>query len=193
MEGEWLIAFRRLGLARLPGWAWRRRGAVLASSSTWAWPMNPHLFALASGVLTHNSKPNGLPESVTDRVRRSHEQWFHFTKEPRYFAAVDEVREPQVDPERGRSGLGSCPAPCGPSPPNRQVPTGSASTTSPPTQLAAPPHHPRMVAVGDLRRVRGWDGGRSWRGEVGGRIRTEADTPAVAWVCRPPGTWRSAR
>lgn len=55
------------------------------------------------------SKPNGLPESVTDRVRRSHEQWFHFTKEPRYFAAVDEVREPQVDPERGRSGLGKLP------------------------------------------------------------------------------------
>lgn len=40
------------------------------------------------------SKPNGLPESVTDRVRRSHEQWFHLTREPRYFAAVDEVREP---------------------------------------------------------------------------------------------------
>jgi hypothetical protein len=40
------------------------------------------------------SKPNGLPESVTDRVRRSHEQWFHFTKEPRYFAAIDELREP---------------------------------------------------------------------------------------------------
>ena len=39
------------------------------------------------------AKPNGLPESVTDRVRRSHEQWFHFTKEPRYFSAVDEVRE----------------------------------------------------------------------------------------------------
>lgn len=39
------------------------------------------------------SKPNGLPESVTDRVRRSHEQWFHFTKSPKYFAAVDEIRE----------------------------------------------------------------------------------------------------
>jgi hypothetical protein len=39
------------------------------------------------------SKPNGLPESVTDRVRRSHEQWFHFTLEPRYFSAVDEIRE----------------------------------------------------------------------------------------------------
>lgn len=42
------------------------------------------------------AKPNGLPESVTDRVRRSHEQWFHFTKEPRYFSAVDEIREPQT-------------------------------------------------------------------------------------------------
>ena len=40
------------------------------------------------------SKPNGLPESVTDRVRRSHEQVFHLTREPRYFAGVDEVREP---------------------------------------------------------------------------------------------------
>jgi len=40
------------------------------------------------------SKPNGLPESVTDRVRRSHEDWVHLTKLPRYFAAVDEIREP---------------------------------------------------------------------------------------------------
>ena len=39
------------------------------------------------------AKPNGLPESVTDRVRRSHEQWFHFTKQPRYFSAIDEIRE----------------------------------------------------------------------------------------------------
>jgi hypothetical protein len=38
-------------------------------------------------------KPNGLPESVTDRVRRSHEQVFHFTRQPRYYSAVDEVRE----------------------------------------------------------------------------------------------------
>jgi DNA modification methylase len=43
------------------------------------------------------SKPNGLPESVTDRVRRSHEQWFHFVKKPRYFSAVDEIREPHAD------------------------------------------------------------------------------------------------
>jgi DNA modification methylase len=40
------------------------------------------------------SKPNGLPESVTDRVRRSHEDWVHLVKQQRYFAAVDAVREP---------------------------------------------------------------------------------------------------
>lgn len=53
------------------------------------------------------AKPNGLPESVTDRVRRSHEQWFMFTKQPRYFSAVDEVREPQQsigERHEGRSG-----------------------------------------------------------------------------------------
>lgn len=44
------------------------------------------------------SKPNGLPESVTDRVRRSHEQWFHFTLQPRYFSAVDEIREDALRP-----------------------------------------------------------------------------------------------
>lgn len=51
------------------------------------------------------SKPNGLPESVTDRVRRSHEQWFHLTKLPRYFSAVDEIREPHTEPD-GRPGYG---------------------------------------------------------------------------------------
>ena len=40
------------------------------------------------------AKPNGLPESVTDRVRRSHETWFHLVRQPRYYSAVDEIREP---------------------------------------------------------------------------------------------------
>ena len=47
------------------------------------------------------SKPNGLPESVTDRVRRSHEQWFHFTKSGTYFSAVDEIREPHIFGHKG--------------------------------------------------------------------------------------------
>lgn len=40
------------------------------------------------------AKPSALPESVNDRVRRTHETWFHLTKQGRYYAAVDEVRTP---------------------------------------------------------------------------------------------------
>ena len=50
------------------------------------------------------NKPNGLPESVTDRVRRSHEFWFHFTLEPRYYSAVDEIREEIQHPDWSRPG-----------------------------------------------------------------------------------------
>lgn len=46
------------------------------------------------------SKPNGLPESVSDRVRASHEYWFHLVKSPRYFTGIDEIRQPQKQPER---------------------------------------------------------------------------------------------
>ncbi len=49
------------------------------------------------------SKPNGLPESVTDRVRRSHEQVFHLVKQPRYYSAVDEVREAHAEVSLRRS------------------------------------------------------------------------------------------
>jgi DNA modification methylase len=44
-------------------------------------------------------KPNGLPESVTDRCRVSHEYLFHFTRQGRYFAAMDEIREPSETAE----------------------------------------------------------------------------------------------
>lgn len=55
------------------------------------------------------SKPNGLPESVRDRVRRSHEQWFHFTLQPRYFAALDEIREPHSTNTHARRRDGLAP------------------------------------------------------------------------------------
>lgn len=50
---------------------------------------------LARAVLVWD-KPNGLPERVTDRVRRSHEDWVHLTKQPTYFGAVDEIRQPHT-------------------------------------------------------------------------------------------------
>lgn len=52
------------------------------------------------------SKPNGLPEPVTDRVRRSHETWFHFTKSPRYYSAVDEIRERHLTVTPGTRSTG---------------------------------------------------------------------------------------
>lgn len=50
------------------------------------------------------SKPNGLPESVTDRVRRSHEDWVHLTRRPRYYSAVDEIRTPHAEVRTGLAG-----------------------------------------------------------------------------------------
>src|SRR5690606_15589915 len=65
------------------------------------------------------SKPNGLPESVTDRVRRSHEDWVHLTKQPRYLSAIDEIREPHIypfdtrHPRGGRRSINPDGTPCG--------------------------------------------------------------------------------
>jgi DNA modification methylase len=52
------------------------------------------------------AKPNGLPESVRDRVARKHEQWFHFTKSERYYSAVDAIRE-QYQTSRDNPGGGN--------------------------------------------------------------------------------------
>lgn len=54
-------------------------------------------------------KPNGLPEPTTDRVRRSHETWFHFTRNQKHFACINEIREPHKHQDsptarRGPSG-----------------------------------------------------------------------------------------
>jgi len=54
----------------------------------------PHTFALASGIITHNSKPNPMPESVTDRPTESHEYILMLTKNSRYYWDADAVREP---------------------------------------------------------------------------------------------------
>ena len=67
-------------------------------------------------------KLNGLPESVTDRCRDSHEYLFHFVKSPRYFAAVDEIRVVTSDVVAGPQCVPLC-ALCG-RPPNALAPVG---------------------------------------------------------------------
>jgi DNA modification methylase len=55
---------------------------------------DPGLNLIARAVTVWN-KTNGMPESVKDRVRRSHDDWVHLVKSPRYYSAIDELREPQ--------------------------------------------------------------------------------------------------
>jgi hypothetical protein len=47
-------------------------------------------------------KPNGMPESVTDRPTVSHETIFLLTKQPRYFYDAEAIREPLADESIGR-------------------------------------------------------------------------------------------
>lgn len=82
-------------------WNTRNRAAVVKvepRGETEVWDIGvadePHLFALASGVLSHNSKPNPMPESVTDRPTKSHEYVFLLAKDSRYYYDADAVREP---------------------------------------------------------------------------------------------------
>ncbi len=56
------------------------------------------------------AKPNPMPESVTDRPTKAHEQVFLLTKSPRYFYDAEAVREPLVKGvagsrfDRGKTG-----------------------------------------------------------------------------------------
>lgn len=71
--------------------------AIRASRAREFWDIGvedePHLFALASGVLTHNSKPNPMPESVTDRPTKAHEYIFLLTKAERYYFDAEAITE----------------------------------------------------------------------------------------------------
>lgn len=55
----------------------------------------PHLFALASGVLTHNS---AMPESVTDRPSNALEWLFLFSKSRTYYFDSEAIRQRHADP-----------------------------------------------------------------------------------------------
>lgn len=66
----------------------------------------PHLFALASGILTHNSKPNPMPESVRDRCTKAHEYVFLLSKSARYYFDQEAIQEPAAYPNDNRGERG---------------------------------------------------------------------------------------
>jgi DNA modification methylase len=92
-------------------WRWTRRGhhnekdrgeivEIRKSRAREYWDVevadHPNLFALASGVLTHNSKPNPMPESTEDRCTKSHEYLFHLSKSARYFYDATAIAEESI-------------------------------------------------------------------------------------------------
>ena len=68
---------------------------------------NSHLFSLASGILTHNSKPNPMPESVKDRPTKSHEYIFLLTKNARYYYDAEAIKELSKKPKDNRGERGN--------------------------------------------------------------------------------------
>lgn len=53
----------------------------------------PHVFSLSSGILSHNSKPNPMPESVKDRCTKSHEYIFLLSKSKNYYYNYEAIKE----------------------------------------------------------------------------------------------------
>lgn len=99
-------------------WRWERSGhhnekdrgeivEIRASRARHFWDIavedEPHMFALASGVLTHNCKPNPMPESVKDRCTKAHEYVFLLSKSQKYFFDSEAMKEPSADPKGSAS------------------------------------------------------------------------------------------
>ena len=68
---------------------------------------DPHLFALASGILTHNSKPNPMPESVGDRPTKAHEYIFLLSKSAKYYYDGEAIKEDAVCTDRPSAAKGT--------------------------------------------------------------------------------------
>lgn len=69
----------------------------------------PHRFAIGcidrGWILRNNiiwAKPNGMPESVSDRFSKKHEFVFFFTKQKSYFFDLDAIREPHKQSSQER-------------------------------------------------------------------------------------------
>lgn len=74
----------------------------------------PHRFAIGAierGWILRNdciwAKPNGMPESVTDRFSKKHEYFFFFVKSQKYYFNLDAVRDKhkQVSIDRLKRGI----------------------------------------------------------------------------------------
>lgn len=67
-------------------WGMIERGWILRNSIIWA-------------------KPNHMPESVTDRLTKSHEVIYHFVKQQKYYYDLDAIREPHKEPNGSHNSI----------------------------------------------------------------------------------------
>lgn len=79
------------------GTAWLNYSAALGPKSLIQIPAMVSMALQMDGWTLRNdliwAKPNGMPESVTDRLSTKHEHVFMFSKSPRYFFDLDGIRE----------------------------------------------------------------------------------------------------
>ena len=78
-----------LGIPWMVAFALRADGWYLRSEIIWA-------------------KRNPMPESVTDRPTKAHEQVFLLSKSPRYYYEADAIKEPAAESTVERAHLGKC-------------------------------------------------------------------------------------
>jgi DNA modification methylase len=67
------------------------------------------------------SKPNPMPESVTDRTTKAHEYLFHFAKSESYFYNKEAIAEPAVWMGQNRTNLDPVPSAMPSAPPHRSL------------------------------------------------------------------------
>lgn len=84
-----------------PGAEWGRPKSLLGIPWRVAFALQDDGWILRNDIIW--AKPNGMPESVTDRLSTKHEHLFLLTKSRRYWFDLDPIREPHAS-EPGREG-----------------------------------------------------------------------------------------
>jgi DNA modification methylase len=97
--GHLVLVFREVRrVLRGDGTLWLNLGDSYADKSLVGIPWRAAMALQADGWYLRSEvvwgKPNPMPESVTDRPTKAHEQVFLLTKSPRYFYDAEAVREP---------------------------------------------------------------------------------------------------
>ena len=87
---------RRFGVRALDrgGQEWGTPKSLLMIPARVAFALQDDGWILRNDIIW--AKPNGMPESVTDRLSTKHEHLFLFSKSRRYYFNLDPIREPDV-------------------------------------------------------------------------------------------------